>query len=166
MLILIIFEISVPLYELLPEENIAFVVLFSISIYLFYRTQKRSENYQYNQMSTLTDQSTFLLIDNQNAESIGPEKIESPHHCDTKTVNLLQNEYNFWLNCYIGPYNRRYYYYGCGFGVATLLLCSNLMLTTICRPFLFATIFGVWILLPENCEEAYYLFEYESLFII
>ncbi|GJQ87323.1 GABPI [Trypoxylus dichotomus] len=66
-----------------------------------------------------------------------------------------------WLHCCIGPHNSRQYLMGLFSAVTALLYGSELTLTTVCHPFMWFHI----ILLPDDCTEAYDLFELSLAFV-
>lgn len=163
--LLVIFQITLPLYEFLPEENIVFLLLFTVSLLLFYRTRRLSQKHNATPIVHGFDESEAVILIDQDQNVSDDKQSESSLGRGRNYSMLINNEYNYWVGAYIGPYNRRSFYYGCGFSVATLTFSSNLILTAICRPYLFATILGVLILLPDNCDEAYYLYDLSIGFV-
>jgi palmitoyltransferase len=56
------------------------------------------------------------------------------------------------LDCCIGESNYRWYMAALATAVCQLALCSNLILTTACHPFIvFATV-----MLPDDCSDVYF----------
>lgn len=69
------------------------------------------------------------------------------------------DHHSVWLDCCIGASNRKFYMLGCLMALVTLLLEANLALTSICHPYLIANIFGVHILMPDDCSDVYDQYE-------
>lgn len=76
------------------------------------------------------------------------------HNCISK-----QSHHSLWLDCCIGESNRRSYIFGLLLGMIALIDGSNLSMTAICHPFLIFQIFHVKVLLPDDCNDAYYEYE-------
>ncbi|KAI4460538.1 zinc finger dhhc domain containing protein [Holotrichia oblita] len=66
-----------------------------------------------------------------------------------------------WLDCCVGQHNAKQYTIGLCVTIAALLYGCNLTLTTVCHPFEWFAI----ILLPDDCTEAYDLFELSLSFV-
>lgn len=73
------------------------------------------------------------------------------------------DHHSVWLDCCIGASNRKFFLLGCIMALITLLMEANLSLTSICHPFLIANIFGVHILMPDDCSDVYDQYEYVAL---
>lgn len=81
-------------------------------------------------------------------------------HCGACQVCVLRmDHHNVWLDCCIGLHNYRLYFLGGWFGIAACVLGANLALTSICHPFLWFEILGVYVFLPDDCSEVYHQFE-------
>lgn len=70
------------------------------------------------------------------------------------------DHHNVWLDCCIGASNRKFFLLGCIMALITLLLEANLSLTSICHPYLIAEVFGVHILMPDDCSDVYDQYEW------
>jgi palmitoyltransferase len=74
-------------------------------------------------------------------------------HCNVcKGCVIGRDHHNFFLNCCIGRFNHKYFFAGCVSCFSTLLLFANLSLTSVCHPFPVFMVFGVNVLLPDDCS--------------
>lgn len=188
--LLVIFECFVPLLELLPQENFAFITLIAITLFCFvkvsfglleessifyfcyliqFQTYRKSELNLLN-LTIENDDSVNLLLsdkedvdlDDKNLCSTCKRHIPSrAQHCVIcKTCILRRDHHSYLLNCCIGRFNHKYYLFGLFTALSTLILFANLCLTAICHPFeMFSNIFGMMVLLPDDCSDVYDVFE-------
>lgn len=208
-----IFEITVPLLELLPEENLIFRLCLFGSIACFYwvsqvksvrggvaiisemLTSKQAPyfhssilSFQVRKLAPLSvirssqndrDDSepeearnqTLLLMeqddyDDQITEAQPPRHRSRRNvssrsaHCDICQQTIL-NRYHHsrWLDCCISESNVGLFLMGCGTGMFGLLFGANLALTSICHPFYFFSLFGIKILMPDDCSDVFDQYE-------
>ncbi|KXJ74427.1 hypothetical protein RP20_CCG013719 [Aedes albopictus] len=176
--LVVLFESTVPLLELLPEENIAFVALMSLSFFCFYKTNVRAQlNHinqpQYNKDDPLGNggdsQTAILISDREDSdESDGRlacqtcRKYVPPrtYHCKVcATCVIKQDQHSVWLNCCIGRSNHRFFLLGCVSALLALWLFANLSLTSVCHPTPIFTLFGVTVMLPDDCTDIYFQYD-------
>ncbi|XP_055680224.1 palmitoyltransferase ZDHHC23-B [Lutzomyia longipalpis] len=172
----ILFESTVPMLELLPEENVAFLLLLSISVFFLYKTKHFSQSCQaisYVNHEAAEEDSAVLLIQDELNESdtsvcqLCRKRVPlRTFHCiPCQTCVVRQDHHNVWLDCCIGASNHRYYLLGCIFGLITLLFGSNLSLTSICHPFLIANVVGVHVLMPDDCSDVFDQYDIAVCFV-
>ncbi|GAB0090947.1 Palmitoyltransferase [Sergentomyia squamirostris] len=175
----ILFESTVPMLELLPEENVAFLLLLSISIFFLYKTKQFSQTCQapanFTPTEVTEDDSANLLVQDDAEDVEGGADVcqfcrkripQRTFHCSACQMCVVkQDHHNVWLDCCIGASNHRYYLLGCIFGLITLLFGSNLSLTSICHPFLIANVFGVHVLMPDDCSDVYDQYDIAVCFV-
>lgn len=65
----------------------------------------------------------------------------------------VKHIFAYRLDCCIGEANYRWYVATLFSAFAQLLLCSNLILTTVCHPF---KVYGDLIMLPDDCSDVYF----------
>lgn len=177
--LLILFESTVPLLEILPEENLILIVLICGSLFCLYKAKERATLNHVVQSITdednlpdITEEQTSLLIneDGDSEESeLSPPNICSKcrkyvpartFHCKICQACIVKRDHhNIWLDCCIGEMNHRYFYFGSIIGCCALVLGSNLSLTSICHPFLIADFFGIYVFFPDDCSDVYDQFE-------
>ncbi|XP_062548827.1 palmitoyltransferase ZDHHC23-B isoform X2 [Armigeres subalbatus] len=174
--LVVLFESTVPLLELLPEENIAFVALMSLSFFCFYKTNVRASLNHINQPQYKDDplgngdsQTAILISDREDSdESDGRlacqtcRKYVPPrtYHCKVcATCVIKQDQHSVWLNCCIGRSNHRYFLFGCVSSLLALWLFANLSLTSVCHPTPIFTLFGVTVMLPDDCADIYFQYD-------
>lgn len=176
--LVVLFESTVPLLELLPEENIAFVALMSLSFFCFYKTNVRAplnhiNQPQYNKDDPLGNggdsQTAILISDREDSdESDGRlacqtcRKYVPPrtYHCKVcATCVIKQDQHSVWLNCCIGRSNHRFFLLGCVSALLALWLFANLSLTSVCHPTPIFTLFGVTVMLPDDCTDIYFQYD-------
>lgn len=181
--LVILFESTVPLLELLPEENLAFVLLMSLSFFCFYKTNQRATQNHVGQPTTgfkdsdsgggtLTNgdsQTAILISDREDSdESDGRLACQScrkyvpprTYHCKTcGTCILRQDHHSVWLNCCVGRSNHRFFLAGTVCSLLALLLFANLSLTSVCHPTPIFTLFGVTVMLPDDCSDIYFQYD-------
>lgn len=172
--LIVLFEFTVPLLEVLPEENCALVGLSIVSLICFYQTRKRAilnGSPIITKTSVTEEYETIhkaLLLEHDfeeiqlNVCSICDKCVPAQTaHCSICSACIKRHDHHsYWLNCCIGESNHRFYSFGLLFGILALLLGANLTLTAVCHPFLAANILGLQILLPDDCTEVFDIYEY------
>lgn len=170
--LLCLFEFTVPLLELLPEENFLFIVLLFSTVYCFYKTNQKSELNRIGVTENIKseDQVTLLMADGKGGESddndFDPDRASCKlcqkyipartYHCPICKICILRKDHhNLFLSCCIGRFNHRYFFLGCIFAFCGLLLFANLCLTSICHSFPIFYILGAYVLLPDNCTDVF-----------
>ncbi|XP_055612658.1 palmitoyltransferase ZDHHC23-B isoform X2 [Uranotaenia lowii] len=173
-----LFELAVPLLELLPEENVAFVLLMTLSFFCFYKTNQRAAMNHICQVQYKEDSSSMINGDSQTSilisdredsdESDGRlacqicRKYVPPrtYHCKVcGTCIIKQDHHSVWLNCCVGRSNHRYFLGGCVFSLLALWLFANLALTSVCHPTPIFTVFGVTVMLPDDCTDIFFQYD-------
>ncbi|XP_055543942.1 palmitoyltransferase ZDHHC23-B isoform X1 [Wyeomyia smithii] len=172
--LVVLFESTVPLSELLPEENIAFVVLMSLSFLCFYKSNQRAvlnhvSHAQYDSLANGDSATAILVSDREDSdESDGRlacqtcRKYVPPrtYHCKIcATCVVKQDHHNVWLNCCIGRANHRLFLLGCFCSLLALWLFANLSLTSVCHPTPIFTLLGVTVMLPDDCSDIYFQYD-------
>lgn len=175
---IVIFEYSVPMFELLPEEKYILVINVVLAIVFITRTkQKAFQNCVVQGSSSEDDlpdiaeaeEHTTLLLEDDNNKTGSNEadtnmcrvcrKYVQPrtYHCSVCQACIMKrNHHSMWLNCCVGQYNDRYYYLALCFSFISLCLGSNLALTSVCHPVLMFHVYDIPILVPDDCS---YVFE-------
>lgn len=174
-----LFEFFVPLLELLPQENFIFVLTSSLTFIFFFKTYAQSslnrlgssnETAKSNACSDNDSVSVSLIEAEEKCDS--DEDLDSvdrnscptcrkfiparTFHCNVcKSCIIGRDHHNYFLNCCIGRFNHKYFIFGCISCLCALLLFANLSLTSICHPFPVFKIFGVLILLPDDCQDVF-----------
>lgn len=126
------------------------------------------------------DHVTLLVADDKSTES--DEEVDSGEtnfcqtchksvpartfHCNfCKCCIIGRDHHNYFLNCCIGRFNHKLFLAGCVACVCALVLFANLSLTSICHPFPIFAIFGVNVLLPDDCSDVFNETEYALCFV-
>lgn len=222
-----IFEITVPLLELMPEENFIFRVCIFGSIFCFYRVsaiqwavcsvydmqcwcghvnainlmhwlcvcvcvlnmlllwlQARTKaplsfsRQTPDETGAEQRDQTRLLLGNddgtdETTETMRPTRrlrrrsARALVHCDIcQQFVVSQYHHSRWLNCCISDTNVGLFLIGCGLGLFGLLFGANLALTSICHPFFLFSVFGVKILLPDDCTDVFEQYKWVSFALI
>lgn len=176
--IISIFELTVPLVEILPEENLILVLLVMVSIYSFYKCKKHA-NLNHIMQSTvsedelpdITEEKISLMLDTEESDEAehnqsniceNCRKYVQPRafHCFVCQACVMRRDHHsFWLDCCIGECNHRYYLSGLLFGMLSLFLLSNLALTAVCHPVLLFEIASIPVLLPDDCTDVFDQYE-------
>lgn len=177
--LVVLFESTVPLLELLPEENIAFVALMTLSFFCFYKANVRAALNHINQaqqqykddpsLGNGDSQTAILISDREDSdESDGRlacqtcRKYVPPrtYHCKVcATCVIKQDQHSVWLNCCIGRANHRFFLCGCVSSLLALWLFANLSLTSVCHPTPIFTLFGITVMLPDDCTDIYFQYD-------
>ncbi|XP_053677362.1 palmitoyltransferase ZDHHC23-B [Anopheles nili] len=182
--LLALFELMVPLLEILPQENIAFVVFMSMSFICLYKAKRRAVlsyvigNGDANGVDCSkngNDSQTAVLIsdrDDSDDGGVGSDgnrlacqlcrKYVPPraYHCKVcSSCVVKQDHHNVWLNCCIGKSNHRLYLLGCIFTLLALLLFANLALTAVCHPTPIFSVYGVIVMMPDDCTDIFFQYD-------
>ncbi|KAL7023698.1 hypothetical protein ACKWTF_012743 [Chironomus riparius] len=186
--IVFIFEFTLPLLELLPQENFIFVTFIFLTVYFFYKTYNQSA---LNKLGTSEpsketfDSSSVTLISPEDEDLIESDDQDSDlpnvrnscssckkyipartFHCNIcKSCIIGRDHHNYFFNCCIGRFNHKYFLLGCLSCIFTLLLFANLALTSICHPFAIFQLFGIMFLLPDDCSEVFNDIEISLCFV-
>lgn len=177
--LIVIFEYSVPMFELLPEEKYILVFNVILAIAFVVLTKKKaSRNYIVQGLSSdddlpaiaEADEHTVVVLDGDNNLKTGSNESDPnmcrtcrryveprTYHCSIcQTCIKKRNHHSMWLNCCIGQHNDFYYYMALNCSGLALILGCNLSLTSVCHPVLLFHIFEIPILIPDDCS---YVFE-------
>ncbi|XP_034255489.1 palmitoyltransferase ZDHHC23 [Thrips palmi] len=163
-LIFLIYEfLVVPFLEITIQENLIFIVVSIMSILSLYKVQTLRNS----QASFLNDvekgDSSLLNSKASNTCSVCTTYM-TPRmvHCSTCQKCVPKRELHcLWFGCCIGSHNL-FWFIICLVSLSvSLLYSSNLILTTVCRPY---QVVGS-LLLPEDCSEVYYEFRFALCFV-
>jgi len=163
-----LFEFFVPLLELLPQENFIFISLIFLSVFFFYKTHQRSSlnRLGHTHAELAKDDQVTLLVTDEKGESDAESDAGDRNSCSScrkyipartfhcnvcKGCVIGRCHHNFFLNCCIGRFNHKYFLAGCVTCFCALVLFANLSLTSVCHPFPIFAMFGVTVLLPDDC---------------
>lgn len=129
---------NVPLYEILPEENLILTLFALLTLLCYWRFHKRDLKLQQAHLPSEydSDSTTVLIAEDRDEQDDG-------------------GEYRIWVDSVITLNNHRLYMAGCCFAVFALLIYSNLVITTVCHPIPVMQMFSVDILLPDDCTDVY-----------
>ncbi|KAG8240345.1 hypothetical protein J437_LFUL000820 [Ladona fulva] len=149
-LIFAVFELKVvPLLEIVPIENVQLFCLLGLSIFFIYKVRKTCLPPQIS-LDDKTSLSNCSSVYCRICQKLYPVRT---YHCKICRVCIPKmDHHSFWLGCCIGERNHGFFLMSLIFLISALLYATNLILTTICQPFLLFNI----ILLPENCSDVYY----------
>ncbi|OAD55203.1 putative palmitoyltransferase ZDHHC23 [Eufriesea mexicana] len=158
-MLMLIFEISVvPLLEILPEENLVFIICVVGGTSCGYVTKVNADSVAQEGTSAqgleLGEGSGELCI---TCKRRAPPKA---HHCQMCQTCILNREYHCkWLDCCIGSSNLKWYLGCLFFSAIAFIYGSNLTMTSVCHPFI---LIGT-ILMPDDCSDVYHQLEYVLL---
>lgn len=160
-MLMLIFEISVvPLLEILPEENVVFIICVVGGIWCGYVTRVNADSA--TQESTL---SQGLELGEGSGELCVTCRRRAPpkaHHCRMCQTCILNREYHCkWLDCCIGSSNLKWYLACLLLSAIAFIYGSNLTMTTVCHPFI---LIGT-ILLPDDCSDVYHQLDIALCFV-
>ncbi|XP_015591598.1 palmitoyltransferase ZDHHC23 [Cephus cinctus] len=158
-MLMLVFEITVvPLLEILPEENLVFIICVVGGIWCGYLTRLKADRMTQNagQGLELGEGSGELCLICRRRT---PPRA---YHCRTCQTCILGREYHCkWLDCCIGSSNLRWYLACLLFSAIAFIYGSNLTMTSVCHPFiLIATV-----LLPDDCSDVYYQLDIALCFV-
>uniref|UniRef100_A0A182JFF2 Palmitoyltransferase n=1 Tax=Anopheles atroparvus TaxID=41427 RepID=A0A182JFF2_ANOAO len=185
--LLVLFELVVPLLEILPQENVAFILLLSLSFICLFKTNRRAvlghiaghgngAAMNVDGCKNGNDSQTAVLIsdrdDSDDGGSVGDggsrlacqqcRKYVPPraYHCKVCSCCVQrQDHHNVWLNCCVGKANHRLYLLGCIFTLLALLLFANLALTAVCHPTPIFNVYGVIVMMPDDCTDMFFQYD-------
>ncbi|XP_018358550.1 PREDICTED: palmitoyltransferase ZDHHC23 isoform X2 [Trachymyrmex cornetzi] len=156
LMMMLVFEISVvPLLEILPEENLVFMVCVVGGMWCGYKTKLNADaSIQEN-----ADAVDVLELGDGSGELCAMCRRRTPpkaHHCRLCQTCILNREYHCkWLDCCVGSSNLRWYVSCLFFSAIAFIYGSNLTMTSVCHPFI---LIGT-ILLPDDCSDVYHQLE-------
>ncbi|XP_058453244.1 palmitoyltransferase ZDHHC23-B isoform X1 [Malaya genurostris] len=172
--LVILFESTVPLLELLPEENVAFVLLMSLSFFCFYKTNQRAALNHINQpqfdLLTKGDSQTAILISDREDSDENDGRLACQtcrkyvpprsYHCKICATCVIKHDHHsVWVNCCVGRANHRFFLAGCICSLLALWLFANLSLTSVCHPTPIFTLLGVTVMLPDDCTDIFFQYD-------
>ncbi|XP_078037147.1 zinc finger DHHC-type palmitoyltransferase GABPI [Augochlora pura] len=160
-MLMLIFEISVvPLLEILPEENLVFIICVVGGMVCGYKTRLNADSV--TQESALTQ---GLELGEGSGELCVTCRRRAPpkaHHCRMCQTCILNREYHCkWLDCCIGSSNLKWYMGCLFFSAVAFIYGSNLTMTSVCHPFI---LIGT-VLLPDDCSDVYHQLDIALCFI-
>ena len=91
---MILFEFTVPLLELLPEENFAFILLMTGSLVCFYKTHQKAPLNHVAPNKDFNDPSTAVLISDREDDESEAGRLYNGNNLSFKVLKLI----NFY--CY------------------------------------------------------------------
>ncbi|KAJ1519256.1 hypothetical protein ONE63_004557 [Megalurothrips usitatus] len=161
-LIFIIYELLVvPFLEISSEENWVFIGISALSLLSLYKVQtlKQPQSQLDVECAGTNLQSSKVI---NACDGCGTFLLPRMAHCNTCQKCIPKRELHcLWFGCCIGSHNLLWFLV-CLLSLSiSLLYSSNLIMTTVCRPY------RVWgsLLLPEDCSEVYYEFRFAVCFV-
>ncbi|XP_041775568.1 palmitoyltransferase ZDHHC23-B isoform X1 [Anopheles merus] len=178
-----LFELAVPLLEILPQENVGFVVLMTLAFLCLLKAKQRAV---LNHLSALPadmngvesgkgSKEHIVLFSDRDDSDDGATDSDSgrlacqlcrkyvpprTYHCKVcSSCVLRQDHHNVWLNCCIGKSNHRLYLAGCLFTLLALLVFANLALTAVCHPTPIFTLYGIIVMMPDDCTDIFFQYD-------
>ncbi|KYQ54787.1 putative palmitoyltransferase ZDHHC23 [Trachymyrmex zeteki] len=164
LMMMLVFEISVvPLMEILPEENLVFMVCVVGGMWCGYKTKLNADASIQENAGAVDIQS--LELGNGSGELCATCRRRTPpkaHHCRLCQTCILNREYHCkWLDCCVGSSNLRWYVSCLFFSAIAFIYGSNLTMTSVCHPFI---LIGT-ILLPDDCSDVYHQLDIALCFV-
>ncbi|XP_072753323.1 palmitoyltransferase ZDHHC23-B [Anoplolepis gracilipes] len=162
LMLMLVFELSVvPLLEILPEENLLFIMCVVGGIWCGYRAKLNADYAA--QEGAVTVQG--LELGEGSGELCATCRRRAPpkaHHCRLCQTCILNREYHCkWLDCCIGSSNLRWYLGCLFFSAIAFIYGSNLTMTSVCHPFILV---GT-VLLPDDCSDVYHQLDIALCFV-
>ncbi|KAG5308864.1 ZDH23 Palmitoyltransferase, partial [Acromyrmex insinuator] len=162
LMMMLVFEISVvPLLEILPEENLVFMVCVVGGMWCGYKT-KLNADASIQENAGAVD---VLELGDGSGELCATCRRRTPpkaHHCRLCQTCILNREYHCkWLDCCVGSSNLRWYMSCLFFSAIAFIYGSNLTMTSVCHPFI---LIGT-ILLPDDCSDVYHQLDIAFCFV-
>uniref|UniRef100_A0A182MI63 Palmitoyltransferase n=1 Tax=Anopheles culicifacies TaxID=139723 RepID=A0A182MI63_9DIPT len=181
--LLVLFELTVPLLEILFVENAVLVLLMTLGFYCLMKAKLRATkgdlaglldvNGQLDKVPKDTQVIMFSDRDDSDDGSTDADvglrltcqlcrKYVPPrtYHCKVCSACVVrQDHHNVWLNCCIGKSNHRFYLAGCCFTLMALVVFANLSLTAVCRPTPIFTLYGITVMMPEDCNDIFFQYD-------
>ncbi|CAH0702378.1 unnamed protein product [Spodoptera exigua] len=134
--------------EITMLENSIFLLLFLCTLYFFYKMKSIAE---YELTGTGTK-----------GKEYSPVLTSDSYYCQICEIEVNERFFHsIWWDCCVLRPNYLHFLAGHTFALATLLLGTNLGLTTVCQPFIF---YGA-ILMPFDCDDIYYDFKMAICFV-
>ncbi|XP_046814273.1 palmitoyltransferase ZDHHC23-B [Vespa crabro] len=161
LMLMIVFEVSVvPLLEILPGENLFFIICVAGGICCGSKTRLNADRIAQEgaaeQGLELGEGSGELCV---TCRRRAPPKA---YHCRMCQTCILNREYHCkWLDCCIGSSNLRWYLGCLLFSAIAFIYGSNLTMTSVCHPFI---LIGT-VLLPDDCSDVYHQLDIALCFI-
>ncbi|GLH01424.1 Palmitoyltransferase [Gryllus bimaculatus] len=160
----LVFEVYVvPLLEILPEENIAFVIIALLSLFFIYKTWTRSKLNKVNHSDSRDD-----LYGNRNKAtetvcSVCRKRVPPrTYHCSIcQTCILCKEHHCLWLDCCVGEKNQWHFVLALFFSFCALFDGAYLTLTSVCHPIFVLE----YMLVPDDCSDVYHDFTIALCFI-
>ncbi|XP_049283849.1 palmitoyltransferase ZDHHC23-B [Anopheles funestus] len=183
--LLALFELTVPLLEILPQENISLVVLMTLGFLCLFKAKQRAaigdlaglpdvNGGQLENCKGPKDTQVVMFSDRDDSDEGSTDteigrlacqlcrKYVPPrtYHCKVCSVCMVrQDHHNVWLNCCIGKSNHRLYLAGCLFTLMALVVFANLSMTAVCRPTPVFTLYGVIVMMPDDCNDIFFQYD-------
>lgn len=159
--IVMVFELPVVhMLDIREDEHICFLILTIIMVMCGVKTKHNAEfSHVKNdfKLDKLSEEPDAMC-------SVCRKRIPArTYHCRICHVCIIKRDQHCaWLDCCIGETNYRWYMATLFSAFAQLMLCSNLILTTVCHPF---KVYGDLILLPDDCSDVYFDVVYALTFV-
>ncbi|XP_075224802.1 zinc finger DHHC-type palmitoyltransferase GABPI [Lycorma delicatula] len=161
-LIVGVFElIAVEMLEIRHDENIIFILLTIATCVCVCKTRMSAELSHFRSDMKLSNEFQGKEYD-MNCPVCRKSVPPRTFHCRICHVCVVKRDLHCaWLDCCIGDSNHKWYLSTLLATISLLLLCSNLILTTACHPFV------VWgsIMLPDDCTDIYFDIVYAVCFV-
>ncbi|VVC89855.1 unnamed protein product [Leptidea sinapis] len=137
----LVFEIGiVRTLKVTQKEHFIFLLLFGCTYYFFYK------------MKAVAD---IELFEGPKGKLYSPVLTSDSYHCPVCQLEVNERYFHsIWWDCCVFRPNYMYFLFGQVFALMTLVIGTNLGLTTVCKPFEF---YGP-ILLPMDCSDMYFKF--------
>lgn len=171
-----IFEYTVPLLEILPEENCILIAMICISLFCLYKTRRKAKESFVDQVLLPDGAETAILMDHEDGPAEVPNLLFPPPTADYYEGNWFcpvchaivakHDHHSYLLACCIGKANHRYYIFGILFGLLAIVIAANLALTSVCHPLLIIKALGIHVLLPDDCSEVFDQYEMALPFVL
>ncbi|CAG4986015.1 unnamed protein product [Colias eurytheme] len=143
----LVFELGIlTLLEITLLENFLFLVLLTSTCYFFYK------------MKSIADYELYT----GKGKEYSPVLTSDSYYCQICQLEVNERYFHsIWWDCCV--FRPNYIYFLCGqvFAFATLLMGTNLGLTTICQP---SILYGS-ILVPQDCNDVYFEFYLALCFV-
>ncbi|XP_011500104.1 PREDICTED: palmitoyltransferase ZDHHC23 [Ceratosolen solmsi marchali] len=159
--LLLVFEFSVvPLLEILPEENLVFVICVVGGLVCGYKTKQKA--CQVTQENSLLQGVELGEGDSEICNICKKCTSQKAFHCRLCQTCINEREYHCkWLDCCVGASNLRWYLTCLLFSAVAFIYGSNLTMTSVCHPFI---LIGT-ILLPDDCSDVYHQLDIAICFV-
>lgn len=162
-MIFLIYEfLVVPFLEITPQENWTFIVVSIISIFSLFKVQTLRDSLNYLNDVESVESNPLNSKASNTCSTCASYLMPRMVHCSTCQKCIPKRELHcLWFGCCVGSHNLLWFIICLLSLSVSLLYSSNLILTTVCRPY------QVWgsLLLPEDCSEVYYEFRFALCFV-